>query len=113
MRYVLDASVVVAAVRPSEPHHLAARARLLSLFTGQDEVVIPAIFDAEVTSALVRGGAPPTICAAYIDSDFAARRMITLGPCASRGVVAIVHATKLRAADASNVWVAFLRGLSL
>lgn len=113
MSYVLDASVAVAAVRPSEPHHLAAQARLLSLFTGQDEVVVPAIFDAEVTPALVRGGAPPTVCAAYLDTDLAARRMITLGPRASRGVVAIVHATKLCAADASYVWVAFSRGLTL
>lgn len=113
MRYVLDASVAVAAVRPSDSHHRAARSRLLSLLTGEDEIVVPAIFDAEVTSALVRGGAPPALCAAYLETDLAARRMITMGPRASQGVVAIVQATKLRAADAAYVWVASSRGLVL
>jgi predicted nucleic acid-binding protein len=113
MRYVLDASVAVAAVRPSEPHHNAARARLRSLLVGADEIVVPAIFDAEVTSALVRGGTPPALSAAYLESDLAARRLVTMGPRASLGIVAVVRATKLRAADAAYVWVASSRGLVL
>ena len=113
MRYVLDASVAVAAVRPSEPHHRAARIRLAALFTGQDQIVVPAIFDAEVTSALVRGGAPPELAAAYLDTDLASRRLVTMGPRAARGIVAVVRTTKLRAADAAYVWVASSRGLVL
>ncbi len=49
-------AVAVAAVRPGEPSHVAARARLASLLVGDDDVIVPAIFDGEVTSALVRAG---------------------------------------------------------
>lgn len=113
MKYVLDASVAVAAVRPIEPHSGAARNRLASLFTGDDEIVVPAIFDGEVTSALVRAGVPPAIVAAYLETDLAGRLQVTIGPRAARGIVAVVNTTKLRAADAAYVWTAASRGLVL
>jgi len=113
MKYVLDASVAVAAVRPSEPHHAAARDRLAALFTGRDEIVVPAIFDAEVTSALVRSGGSPGHAATFLESDLASRRVVTIGPRAVRGIVAVVKTTKLRAADAAYVWTASSRGLVL
>lgn len=42
MKYVLDASVAVAAVLPKEPQHEAARVRLVPLFKGQDAMIVPA-----------------------------------------------------------------------
>lgn len=54
--FVLDASVAVAAVRRAEPSHAAARARLALVLAGTDHAIVPATFDAEVTSALVRAG---------------------------------------------------------
>ncbi|MBI4953659.1 MAG: type II toxin-antitoxin system VapC family toxin [Myxococcales bacterium] len=113
MKYVLDASVAVAAVRPTEPHHRAARRRLAALLTGQDEIVVPAIFEVEVTSALVRAGVPPVACASYLATDLACRQQVTLGPRAVRGIVAVVATPRLRAADAAYVWVASTRGLPL
>ena len=111
--YVLDASVAVAAVRPGEPSHGAARARLAALLTGRDDVVVPAIFDAEVTSALVRGQASPAAARHYLEHDLAARRLVTIGPRCARAISAVAARTRLRAADAAYVWVASARGLPL
>lgn len=113
MIYVLDASVAVAAVREREPHHRAARARLQGFLEGKDEIVVPVIFDAEVASALLRRGVPAAMVARFLDEDLAARRLVTMGPRASRGIVSVVAATKLRAADAAYVWTASSRGLVL
>jgi predicted nucleic acid-binding protein len=111
--YVLDASVAVAAVRPSEPSHRAARVRLASLLAGIDSIVVPAIFDIEVTSALVRGGAAIAVVNEYLKRDLAARELITLGPRAARAISGVAARTRLRAADAAYVWVASSRGLPL
>ncbi len=111
--YVLDASVAVAAVRRAEPSYGAARARLASLLVGRDDVFVPAIFDAEVTAALVRGGASPLDARRYLERDLAARQLVTIGPRAARAISAVAARTRLRAADASYVWVASARGLPL
>jgi predicted nucleic acid-binding protein len=111
--YVLDASVAVAAVRRGEPSHLPARARLSSLLAGNDDVIVPAIFDVEVTSALVRGQAAPAAVRRYLERDLAARRLVAIGPRAARAISAIAARTQLRAADAAYVWVASTRGLPL
>jgi predicted nucleic acid-binding protein len=111
--YVLDASVAVAAVRPGEPFHRAARARLAALLTGTDAIVVPAIFDVEVTATLVRGQASGDAARAYLDRDLGARQLVTIGPRAARAISAVAARTSLRAADASYVWVASSRGLAL
>ncbi len=111
--YVLDASVAVAAVRPGEPSHLAARARLAALLAGVDTVVVPMIFDIEVTSTLVRGRASISAARDYLERDLAARQLITLGPRAARAISGVAARTRLRAADATYVWVASSRGLPL
>lgn len=41
MKLVLDASVVVAAMRPGEPAYVAARARVERVLQGADELVQP------------------------------------------------------------------------
>jgi predicted nucleic acid-binding protein len=111
--YVLDASVAVAAVRPGEPSHGAARARLASLLAGIDSIIVPAIFDIEVTSALVRGRASIAAVREYLERDLAARELITIGPRAARVISGVAARTRLRAADAAYVWVASSRGLPL
>lgn len=111
--YVLDASVAVAAVRPGEPSHQAARARLVALLAGLDSIVVPAIFDVEVTSALVRGGAANATVQQYLDRDLAARELVTIGPRAAHAISGVAARTRLRAADAAYVWVASSRGLPL
>ena len=111
--YVLDASVAVAAVRPGEPFHRAARRRLAALLAGLDTIVVPAIFDIEVTSALVRGAAAIATVHEYVERDLAAREIITLGPRAARAISGVAARTRLRAADAAYVWVASSRGLPL
>jgi predicted nucleic acid-binding protein len=111
--YVLDASVAVAAVRPSEPSHAAARSRVAALLTGVDDIVVPAIFDIEVTSALVRAQASAASAKRYLERDLDARRLVTIGPRAARAISAVAAKTRLRAADAAYVWVAVSRGLVL
>jgi len=111
--YVLDASVAVAAVRPGEHSHRAARARLAALLTGADAIVVPAIFDVEVTSALVRGQASSSAAREYLDRDLAARQLVTLGPRAARAISGVAARTRLCAADAAYVCVASSRGLPL
>jgi len=79
MTYVLDASVAVAAMRDHEPFHAAALARCLPVFAGREDIVVPAIFDVEVTSALVRRGAEPARVAELLDRHLSARRLVTIG----------------------------------
>ncbi len=111
--YVLDASVAVAAVRPMEPSHAASRARLTRLLAGADEIVVPAIFDVEVTSALARARAPAAAARRYLEQELGARRLISIGPRAARAISAIAARTQLRAADAIYVWVACKHALPL
>ena len=111
--YVLDASVAVAAVRRAEPSYPAARARLALILAGTDHAVVPATFDAEVTSALVRAGVSPIAGRRYLDHELAARQVVTIGPRAARAISAIASRTRLRAADATYVWLASARGLTL
>lgn len=106
MIYVLDASVAVAALREGEPGHVAALRRCMPLFAGRDEIVVPSIFDIEVTSALVRRGVTPDRVAAFFDRHLASRRLVSIGPRVVRAVRTVVNATRLRAADALYVWLA-------
>ncbi len=113
MIYVLDASVAVAALRDGEPGHTAALRRCMPLFAGRDEIVVPSIFDIEVTSALVRRGVTPDRVAAFFDRHLASRRLVTIGPRVVRAVRTVVNATRLRAADALYVWLAAHEGVPL
>ncbi len=110
---VLDASVAVAAIRRSEPGHVAALRHCQGLFAGNDETVVPAIFDVEVISALVRRGANLESVSLFFDRHLSNRRVVTLGPGAALAVRSVVGLTRLRAADAFYVWVAMREGLPL
>ncbi len=69
-------------------------------------MVVPAILDVEVASALVRGGAVIATVCEYLERDLAAREIITIGPRAARAISGVAARTRLRAADAAYVWVA-------
>lgn len=58
MKLVLDASVAVAAARPTESSHAVSRARVARVLAGHDEIVVPAIFPIEVGASLARVGEP-------------------------------------------------------
>ena len=113
MKYVLDACVAVAALRSGEPDHALALRRCMPLFAGRDEIVVPAIFDVEVVSALVRRGAAPASVERFFEKHFASRTLVTIGPRAARAARALASTTRLRAADALYVWVAAREGLPL
>ncbi len=113
MTYVLDASVAVAALRKMEPGHRAALRRCLPLFSGTDDVVVPAIFDLEVASALIRRGVGADRVVAFFADHLSARRLVAIGPRAVRSARATVNATRLRSADALYVWVAARESLPL
>ncbi len=113
MRYVLDASVAVAALRPSEANHSAALTRCQPFFLGRDEVVVPAIFDIEVFAALTRRGVASSVVTSLFEHHFAARMIITVGPKAAIATRTIAGLTRLRAADALYVWAAAREGLPL
>jgi predicted nucleic acid-binding protein len=113
MKYVLDASVAVAALRNREPFHTEALRRCMPLFAGRDEIVVPAIFDIEVASALQRRGTTPASVTRFFERHFGQRTLVTVGPRAIRAVRAVIDQTQLRAADALYVWVAVREGLAL
>jgi predicted nucleic acid-binding protein len=113
MKYVLDASVAVAALRSTEPGHAAALRRCMPLFAGHDEIVVPAIFELEVTAALTRRGLEPARVAGFLARHLAQRTSVTIGPRAIRGAQRILGLTRLRAADALYVWVAAREELPL
>lgn len=113
MRYVLDASVAVAALRKTEPLHGDALRRCMPLFSGRDWIVVPVIFDLEVVGALARRGSAMPAIARFFERHFTSRRLVTIGPKAAKAVRAIIGITRLRAADALYVWVAAREGLPL
>jgi predicted nucleic acid-binding protein len=113
MRYVLDASVAVAALRPSEPRHADALRRCQPFFLGHDAIVVPAIFDVEVVASPLRRGVRTLTVSALFARHFATRKLVTLGPRAVAGTVAVANATKLRAADSLYVWLAAREALPL
>lgn len=113
MKYVLDASVAIAALRDTEPLHKEALRRCMPLFAGEDEIVVPAIFDLEVTSALLRRGAALASVGRFFTAHLTARTLVTVGPRAIGAVRNVIEKTRLRAADALYVWVAVREGLVL
>jgi predicted nucleic acid-binding protein len=113
VRYVLDASVAVAALRANEPFHADALRRCLPLFAGRDEIVVPALFDVEVASALVRRGVASASVDRFFERHFATRKLVAFGPRAARAARHVVGITRLRAADALYVWLALREGVPL
>ena len=113
MKYVLDASVAVASLRPNEPLHGAAVAFLSPLLRGHDAIVVPAIFRIEVASALARAGFTPVQVDRFVDRFLANAAVVTIGPKRARRIQRVAVATRLRAADSTHVWLAEREGIPL
>ena len=114
MRLILDASVAVAAVRSNEPSHAASRARISRVLAGDDEIAVPAIFAIEVGASLARVGESADAVCAYVDALMSvAATVATIGPSRARRIRDVAIASKLRAADATYVWLAAQEGAPL
>ena len=104
MRLVLDASVAVRALRPSEPGHLEAKNRVARILRGEDEAVVPPLFPVEVSAALRRQGFAETEIMTFVDD--LGIKVFTMGPRAADAARRVALKTKLRGADAIYVWLA-------
>lgn len=106
MTCVLDASVAVAAARPKEPSHRAARTRVQRILEGDEGIVVPSLFSIEVAASLARAGTPVPAVRNYVSRLLAVARVVPLGPAASRQARETAMRWKLRGADAVYVWLA-------
>jgi predicted nucleic acid-binding protein len=106
LRYVLDASVAVAAARPQEPSYAASFGRVSRVLAGLDQILVPALFRIEVASALARTGFEPKWIDAHVEHLLTSARVVVVGPVRSKRVQRVAMTAKLRAADATYVWLA-------
>lgn len=114
MTLVLDASVAVAAARPREPSHAAARARVSKILRGDETMLVPTLFSIEVAAALARVGEPLPAIRAYVDALLAvAARVAPLGPRSAAQARETAMRWQFRAADAVYVWLAASRAVPL
>jgi predicted nucleic acid-binding protein len=113
MRYVLDASVAIASLRPAEPLHAASAAYLSPLLAGRDTIVVPSIFRVEVASALARAGFTVAQVGRFVGAFLVGARVATIGPRRAIDIQAVAVDTRLRAVDAIYVWLAQKEGLPL
>jgi predicted nucleic acid-binding protein len=112
MRLVLDASVAIASLRPHEPSHHAARARVRRLAAGDDVAVVPSLFVVEVAGALARLGHDPAAIQTFVGAlTSAPHEVVTIGPKRAQAAARVAIATKLRGADATYVWLAAREGV--
>jgi predicted nucleic acid-binding protein len=113
MRYVLDACIAVAAMKPREPLHAEAKRRIERLQAGEDELVVPSLFTAEVASALTRNDVNPDRVAAFLSELLAEATVVTVGPKLSWQIARVAMRTRLRGGDAAYVWLASREGVAL
>jgi predicted nucleic acid-binding protein len=113
MKFVLEASVAVAAARPGEPQHRDARARVRAVLEEADEIVVPVLFQIEVAASLARVGVALPGIRAYVDALLAGAAVIPLGRRASGQARETAMRWRLRAADAVYVWVATREAIPL
>jgi predicted nucleic acid-binding protein len=114
MRLVLDASVAIASSRPKEPSFRAARARVVRAIQGDDELVVPAIFGAEIAGVLVRLQEREDKIRALIESmTTAPHEVVPIRTVGARQLVNIAIAAKTRGADTTYIWLAKRQKLPL
>lgn len=107
MKLVLDASVAVAAARPNEIAHHAARGRIARIFRGHEDIIVPAIFAIEVGASLARVGEDAEAIGAYVDALMSTTTdVVTIGPINAKRIREVAITLRLRAADAVYVWLA-------
>ena len=114
MRVVLDASVAIAAMRPSEPAYAAARACVERALQGLDVIVEPSFFVVEVAGALTRLGYEPAAIDAFLRPLMSPpHEIVTVGAKRAQAAARVAITTKLRGPDALYVWLAAREQLSL
>ncbi len=114
VKLVLDASVAIASVRPTEPAYAAARARIDRVLQGLDTLVQPSNFRVEVGGALALLGRPEAEIRSLVDPLCSPpHTMVTIGPKSSAAAEALAIQARLRGADALYVWLASARGFTL
>jgi predicted nucleic acid-binding protein len=114
LKLVLDASVVVASERASEPGHARSRALVDRILRGDDEIVVPAIFGIEIIAGLARRGHDATAAERLVAALLAPpAEVLVLGPRRAVLVARFAARHRLRAADACYAWVASRLGTTL
>jgi predicted nucleic acid-binding protein len=114
MRIVLDASVAVAAQRRADPAFVASGLWLRRILSAQDELLVPTLFQIEVTSALLRAGTSMATIETYLDRLLErATEIAPLGPKRAAKVADLAARSRLRAADSFYVWLASERRATL
>jgi len=113
--FTIDASVFVAACRPSEAEHNACRALLRAVRKLDIPMIEPAIVAVEIVAALRRTGDDPDGAQAYAFSVLELPRLtvVTVDGKLARQAVEIAVRHRLRGADALYVTVAARYGASL
>jgi predicted nucleic acid-binding protein len=111
--FVLDASVAVASVQTTSTAYGAARACIARILVGTDAIVVPAIFEVEVTAALARGGVAALDVARFAGPLLANARVVTVGPRFARAAARLASTASLRGMDAIYVTVASREGVDV
>lgn len=113
--YVLDASILVSRVRPSETAHALVRDLLFALVSRKSELYIPAIALAETAAALSRGGIPTYTALATLAELRQLPGMMIVGVDITLGDIAarIAALQCMRGCDAVYVALALTFGASL
>jgi len=114
LRLVLDASVVVAAIRAGEPSFAVARRRVDRALCGLDELVSPPLLGIEVAAVLARAKEPEAKIRELIERLTSPPHLVVpLGPARAARVVDIALSGQFRGADVTYVWLAYARRLPL
>ena len=113
--FTIDASVFVAACRPSESGCAGCRELLRLVRQESVPLIEPAILPVEIAAALARAGEPSARAAGYAESVIALPylTMVGLDERSARRAIATATQHKLRGADALYVTVAAQYGAYL
>lgn len=113
--FVLDASVLVAATRPTEPFHADSQACLKRLMAEQSVLFIPTIALAELASAFARSGADAAL-AEQVVATYRRRpdlELVAVDGALADAAVTIAARQRIRGCDAVYVALAQERWAAL
>jgi len=113
--YVIDASVLVADIRPREPHHQEARAFLKRVAAEGWPVYLPIIVLAEIAAAVSRGTGEPTLARRLVDvvQRIPHFELVSLDEELGQLAAALAADYQIRGCDAVYVALAWKRGAKL
>jgi predicted nucleic acid-binding protein len=100
MRLVLDASVAMSAVRPTEPVHATSGARVERALQALDELVVSSLFAVEVTDGLARLGFSRCLVRTFMEPSLRrSHEVVTIGPRRATKAARLACSCTLRGAD--------------